>query len=419
MSVRTVGSIVALAAAVVLIASCGVAPQQWQPIDAATASSTSSGATSAAVQETSPADARAGDLSSGSDAGTSSYSVSPSTPDSASGSPNMTLFSSLAPTATDTPRANPPAASSVVPATEIARVLGTLAVKGRAPKTGYTRAQFGPAWSDDVTVDGGHNGCDTRNDILRRDLTGLAIKADTGGCTVLTGTLHDAYTGKTIAFTRGQATSGAVQIDHVVALLDAWQKGAQQLSAAQRQNMANDPLNLQAVDGPTNEQKGAGDAATWLPPNKAYRCTYVSRQIEVKAKYHLWVTQAEKDAILRVLATCGAGVPSTAAVSSVSSKPPMTTFAAKPPTGTLNPPASTAKPPVSTVKPPMTTSAAKPPSTTAAPKPVGCHPLSSAGNCYKPGQLCAKRDHGVTGVAGSGKAIKCVDGNGTWRWVAA
>ncbi len=324
----------------------------------------------------------------------------------------MTMSSSQAPAAADIPS---PASPTTTPAAvtspnEIARVLGTLAVKGRAPKTGYSRAQFGPSWSDDVTVDGGHNGCDTRNDILRRDLMGLTIKADTAGCTVLTGTLHDAYTGKTIAFTRGQATSGAVQIDHVVALLDAWQKGAQQLSAAQRQNLANDPLNLQAVDGPTNEQKGAGDAATWLPPNKAYRCTYVSRQVEVKAKYHLWVTQAEKDAILRVLATCGASVPS-AAVSSASSKPPMTTSAAKPP-------ASTAKPPASTVKPPMATSAAKPSNATAAPKPAGCHPLSSAGNCYMPGQFCAKKDHGVAGVAGSGKAIKCVNDNGTWRWMA-
>lgn len=183
-----------------------------------------------------------------------------------------------------------------------AELLETLPVKGRAAKTGYTRSQFGPAWTDDVTAADGHNGCDTRNDVLLRDLSGPTLAAD--GCTVLSGTLHDAYTGRTIAFERGQATSGAVQIDHVVALMDAWQKGAQQLSPVQRRDLANDPANLQAVDGPTNAAKGAGDAATWLPPNKAYRCTYVSRQVQVKAKYHLWVTQAEKDAITRVLATC-------------------------------------------------------------------------------------------------------------------
>ncbi len=186
--------------------------------------------------------------------------------------------------------------------------LATLAVKGRAPKTGYSRDQFGQAWSDDVTVDGGHNGCDTRNDILRRDLTSIELKPGSNGCAVLSGTLHDPYTDTTIAFVRGEDTSAAVQIDHLVALSDAWQKGAQQLSADERRNFANDPRNLQAVDGSANQQKGDGDAATWLPPNRSYRCTYVSRQIDVKALYRLWVTPAEKDAMTRILTACG-GVP--------------------------------------------------------------------------------------------------------------
>ncbi|MFE3292254.1 DUF1524 domain-containing protein [Rhodococcus sp. NPDC059234] len=184
--------------------------------------------------------------------------------------------------------------------------LDTLPVKGRAPKTGYDRALFGQAWSDDVTVAGGHNGCDTRNDILRRDLSDVALKPGSNGCTVLTGTLADSYTGTTIAFTRGSGTSNAVEIDHMVALSDSWQKGAQQLDDQARRNLANDPRNLQAVDGPTNQRKGDGDAATWLPPNKEYRCTYVARQIEVKAAYGLWVTAAERDAMARVLETCGA-----------------------------------------------------------------------------------------------------------------
>ena len=91
---------------------------------------------------------------------------------------------------------------------------------------------------------------------------------------------------------------------HVVALSDAWQKGAQQLSPEERRNLANDPRNLIPVDGPTNGQKSDSDAASWLPPNKAYRCTYVSQQITVKSIYHLWVTQAEKDAMQKILATC-------------------------------------------------------------------------------------------------------------------
>ncbi|MFC0315826.1 DUF1524 domain-containing protein [Gordonia phosphorivorans] len=187
--------------------------------------------------------------------------------------------------------------------------LAEIPVKGRAPKTGYSRDLFGQRWSDDVDVEFGHNGCDTRNDILRRDLTQTALKAGTRDCVVVSGTLTDPYTGKTIDFVRGSSSSSAVQIDHVVALSDAWQKGAQQLSSDERRNFANDPRNLLAVDGPTNQRKGDGDAATWLPPNRAYRCTYVARQIEVKAAYRLWVTQAEKNAMTRLLTDCGGTAP--------------------------------------------------------------------------------------------------------------
>lgn len=95
-----------------------------------------------------------------------------------------------------------------------------------------------------------------------------------------------------------------MQIDHIVSLSDGWQKGAQQLSYKQRNNFANDPLNLLAVDGPANMQKGDGDTATWLPPNKIYRCAFVARQIAVKSKYNLWVTRAEKDAMSRILNRC-------------------------------------------------------------------------------------------------------------------
>jgi len=203
-----------------------------------------------------------------------------------------------------------PSGPSTSEATAALAVLAQLPIKGRAPKSGYDRELFGQAWSDAVGVDGGHNGCDTRNDILRRDLVDIEFKPGTRDCVVLSGTLHDAYTGTTIPFTRGQGTSEAVQIDHVVALSDAWQKGAQQLDAQTRVDFANDPRNLQAVDGPTNRKKGDGDAATWLPPNRAYRCTYVARQVQVKAAYGLWVTQAEHDAIARVLSECGGAVAS-------------------------------------------------------------------------------------------------------------
>lgn len=190
-------------------------------------------------------------------------------------------------------------AGPVDPVVDAAAALAALPVKGRAPKTGYERDRFGQSWAD---VDG--NGCDQRNDVLARDLVGETFKPGTRDCVVLTGRLPDPYTGSEISFTRGQDTSDAVQIDHVVALSNAWQTGAQQLDPATRRLFGNDPLNLLAVDGPTNQQKGDADAATWLPPVRAYRCAYVARQVAVKAKYRLWVTAAERDAIAGILGGC-------------------------------------------------------------------------------------------------------------------
>jgi hypothetical protein len=195
----------------------------------------------------------------------------------------------------------PALATAFVAESEVsaAATLASLPIKGRAPKTGYSRAQFGPTWAD---VD--RNGCDTRNDMLKRDLTEIIFKVKTKNCVVLTGVLQDRYSGETINFTRGNITSMEVQIDHVVALSNAWQTGAFKLTMAQRTAFANDPLNLFAVKGRLNSQKGDGDAATWLPPLKSFRCAYVAQQIAVKAKYSLWVTAPEKDAMDRILAAC-------------------------------------------------------------------------------------------------------------------
>lgn len=173
--------------------------------------------------------------------------------------------------------------------------LNKLETKDMDPKTGYSRDQFGKGWVK-------WQSCDTRQRILGRDLTDIVY--DTNGCTVLTGTLNDPYTGQIIDFKRGTDTSSAVQIDHVVALANAWQTGAQQLDEVTRTSLANDDLNLLAVDGPANMQKGAGDASAWLPSNKPFRCTYVARQIAVKVKYTLWVTIAEYNAMENVLSGC-------------------------------------------------------------------------------------------------------------------
>ncbi|MEU9985919.1 HNH endonuclease family protein [Streptomyces sp. NPDC007971] len=172
---------------------------------------------------------------------------------------------------------------------------GTLPVKGRAPKTGYSRERFGTAWADTDS-----NSCDTRDDMLKRDLKD--VKFTGGTCKVSYGLLEpDPYSGKEITYRRGRSL---VDIDHVVALSDAWQKGAKYWDPGKRIALANDPLNLIAVDASANRGKGDGDAATWLPPDKAYRCTYVATQVAVKKKYGLWVTSAEKAAMKKVLAGC-------------------------------------------------------------------------------------------------------------------
>lgn len=173
--------------------------------------------------------------------------------------------------------------------------LESLEVKGRAPKTGYSRKQFGDGW-------GRIEGCSVREVILARDLSETVFNPD--DCRVVSGRLYDPYTANIINFIRGPQTSQEVQIDHVVALSDAWQKGAQSLSFDERVRFSNDPLNLLAVEGAANQQKGDSDAASWLPSNRAFRCQYVARQVAVKKNYRLWVTDAEKKAIRGVLDGC-------------------------------------------------------------------------------------------------------------------
>lgn len=173
--------------------------------------------------------------------------------------------------------------------------LDGLSVKGRAPRTGYERSQFGRAW-----IDADRNGCGTRDDILGRDLKDVRFRGDS--CVVVSGTLAgDPYTGTDVAYRRGRSK---VDIDHVVALSDAWQKGAADWPRGKRIAFANDPLNLIAVQAAANRRKSDGDAATWLPANASYRCPYVARQVAVKRKYGVWVTRAEQQAMARVLRGC-------------------------------------------------------------------------------------------------------------------
>lgn len=172
--------------------------------------------------------------------------------------------------------------------------LAKIQIKTKASSDGYSREQFGGGWAE-------QNGCDTRNIILNRDLSSVKTNDK---CQVLSGILNDPYTGKVISFKRGGSTSALVQIDHVVALANAWQTGAQDMSSNERLALANDPLELLAVDGQANQDKSSGDASVWLPPNKSFRCEYVARQVAVKQKYHLWVTRSEHNVIANILDKC-------------------------------------------------------------------------------------------------------------------
>ncbi|WP_051215053.1 GmrSD restriction endonuclease domain-containing protein [Granulicoccus phenolivorans] len=189
-------------------------------------------------------------------------------------------------TATATPRTARPGSALAM--------LYQLTITDRASGAGYDSALF--KWREDVD----RNGCDTRNDVLRRDLTQITVRSN--GCVVLTGNLTSPYSGNSFDFIRGNGNN--IEIDHVVSLSNSWQTGAQGFSSDRRVEFGNDPLNLLAVETSLNQQKGDGDAATWLPPKTSYRCEYVARQVAVKHKYGLWVTQPEFDAMERLLLDC-------------------------------------------------------------------------------------------------------------------
>ena len=213
---------------------------------------------------------------------------------------------SAGPSPTWTAPATPPAPAATSGATGhfagARAALAALPVKGWDRTQDFKRYRFGKAWSDDVNVEFGHNGCNTRDDILRRDLAGLVVRA--GTCYAQTGILHDPYTGTVIDFVRGPDTSDSVQIDHLVSLADAWYKGAREWDDQRRLDFANDPRNLLAVSPKANFDKAFRDAASWLPPNDGFRCEFVARQVDIKTAYGLWVSAKEKRAMAEVLDKC-------------------------------------------------------------------------------------------------------------------
>ena len=283
--------------------------------------------------------------------------------------------------------------TAAISKTTAVALLASLPVKPALSMSGYNRTgDFGAAWLDE-----NHNGCDTRNDILSRDLTKIT---KSGACTVLTGVLVSPYTGSTIDFLRGEKTSALVQIDHLVALGDAWETGAQALSQAQRETLANDPLELMAVDGRSNDQKGDKDASQWVPPNSAFDCTYVARQISVKITYSLWVTPAEQSAMASVLSKC-ADITGTASpfAKTIVVPHPSTTSAAPVPVAAPAPTVVQPKPvaPAPVVPAPVVPAPVAPPVAPPAPTTPVVHP----------GAFCAAALAGQHGVTSTGTSMIC------------
>ncbi len=195
---------------------------------------------------------------------------------------------------------------TVAPGADVLAGVAVLPVRIRGYD--YRRAAFGDSWTDDNNAPGGHNGCDTRNDILDRDLvdkTYVSIKRCPNA--VATGTLHDPYTDDTIAFVRGNQTGAAVQIEHIVPLAYAWDLGARNWSDEMRVRFANDPAELLAIGGQVNEDKSDKEPAVWMPPNTAFHCQYAMQFIAVLRGYGLPVDAPSAGVLRDAAATCPAG----------------------------------------------------------------------------------------------------------------
>jgi hypothetical protein len=182
---------------------------------------------------------------------------------------------------------------------------GMVQIPRRTRGFDYRRVAFGDSWTDDNPAPGGHNGCDTRNDILDRDLvekTYVSIKRCPNA--VATGTLHDPYTNEVIVFTRGNRIGASVQIDHIVPLALAWGLGARDWPEGLRVRFANDPANLLAVAGEPNQDKSDSEPALWMPPNEAFRCQYAVAFTAVLRGYDLPIDVASAAVLRDAAATC-------------------------------------------------------------------------------------------------------------------
>lgn len=212
------------------------------------------------------------------------------------------------------------AVSNGAPANAATTVSGTglklLARLATAPEhpDGYDRALF-IHWSD-----ADRDGCSTRSEVLIAESRTTARRGT--GCSVA-GSWRSAYDGVTTT------TASRFDIDHVVALKEAWDSGAWGWTSARRKAYANDLgdwRSLRAVSAASNRSKGDKDPAQWLPPLKSFRCTYARDWVVVKVRWNLSVDALERAALKRILAGCPERTATVAVIpATISTSPPSPT----------------------------------------------------------------------------------------------
>ncbi|WP_327436593.1 MULTISPECIES: HNH endonuclease family protein [unclassified Streptomyces] len=154
-------------------------------------------------------------------------------------------------------------------------------------RTGYTRSSF-KHWNSGELADG----CNTRNEVLLAEaITAPAVGA---GCKLTGGVWLSYYDGQQVT------DPGALDIDHMVPLAEAWDSGASAWTPARREAYANDQgaaTSLVAVTARTNRQKSDQDPAEWLPPAPEAQCRYVGEWVATKLRWQLSADAIELEAL--------------------------------------------------------------------------------------------------------------------------
>ncbi len=158
----------------------------------------------------------------------------------------------------------------------------------------YSRDSLPTDWKD---LDG--NGCNTREDILKKYTSEYTGRFD--GCKIKSGKFYDYYNGKFLRYDKSVDTGGGIQIDHIVAIGNAWISGGYKWGKDEWISYINDEEVLIPTSSKTNREKSDKDITEWKPANNSYLCTYAEKQVEIKDKYKLTVTEKEKAELKSIL----------------------------------------------------------------------------------------------------------------------